>query len=159
MLRMSLKRRLRSMLPVLIDRPAENLPQTATGSLFTVTGPIVVTALYAQVTTAIEAATGTCVGKFVWTPNVGSPVDLTTATIDLDAAAVGQCVTMHLGFLGNIALKSSLAIYLSAASLGNQFLLLGGGVIGFNTSNDRTGQMKYALEYRPWHDKSTVVLS
>src|SRR5260370_35059916 len=64
------------------------LPATAAGTIFTVTGHIWVQAIYLIVTTVIQAQATTV----KWSAKVGTltAVDVSNATADLKAAAVGQ---------------------------------------------------------------------
>ncbi|MGM3000386.1 hypothetical protein ACS2TJ_26870, partial [Bacillus cereus group sp. BC312] len=75
-----------TVLGVHVARATAALPQSATGSLFTVTGRVLVAALFGQVTTAIQSTDP--VAKITGTPTAGTAVDI-ASTVDLSSLEVG----------------------------------------------------------------------
>jgi len=76
-----------------VSRAAANLPQTAAGNLFAVSGGrILLVALVGEVTTIIQAQATTV--KLTSTPTTGSAIDLSAATTDINALEVGGRLTL-----------------------------------------------------------------
>lgn len=122
-------------------RATATLPQTATWSLFTVTGRVKVTSIVWEVTT-ITGATATN-GKLIATPTVWSATDMCSA-----ASVASLAVGSQLFITGTLAtaLQTSAwgAMLVQAAPL-----QVNAWVIGFNTTANNTGSIKWRIEYTP----------
>ena len=138
-------------LGVQVNRATATLPQTTTGSIFTVSGGrIVVTSLVGEVTTILGATVTTL--SVVSTPTTGSAVTLATATavtslevgghITLPATVGGAMVVTN---AGGVALPNALAVLVP---IGN---------IQITTSASDTGSVSWSLTYIPYDDVATVV--
>lgn len=123
-----------------VNRAAANLPQTATGNLFAVTGGrVVVTSIVGLVTTAVQAQA--TVVKLRAVPTVGAVNDM-SGTVDLASAAVGSLVAAT-GLAGDALVLSTGG----AISLLRNAILVAVGNIALNTAASSTGQIKWALTY------------
>jgi hypothetical protein len=123
-----------------VQRAAANLPQTATGNLFAVTGGrVVVTSIVGQVTTVIQAQANAV--KLRATPTVGAVNDM-SGTVDINAAAVGSLLAAT-GLAGDALVLSTGG----AVSMGRNPILVAVGNIGLNTAASSTGQIKWTLTY------------
>ena len=123
-----------------VFRAAANLPQTATGNLFAVTGGrVVVTSIIGQVTTAIQAQANAV--KLRAVPTTGSVNDL-SGTVDINGAAVGSLLAAT-GLAGDALVLSTGG----GISMGRNPILVAVGNIALNTAASSTGQIKWALTY------------
>jgi hypothetical protein len=131
------------------DKAAANLPQTATGTIFTVAGGrVIILALIGEVTTIIQAQANAV--KFISTPTVGTAVDLCT-TADINALEVGGRVALP-GAVGSALTKANAgAIALQTANV-----LVPAGTIGLNTAASNTGQMKFTCWWIPFDSGATL---
>lgn len=141
-----------------IDRATATLPQTATGSIFTVAGGrIVLTSLVGEVTTAL-GATATSL-NIVHTPTVGTVGDLCAATV---------CTSDTVGTL--YSLTGVPADLMSAEKIGGTVvpvdyntglplrgLILPVGAIGLKASASDTGSVKWSITYVPYDNGASVV--
>lgn len=123
-----------------VNRAAANLPQTATGNLFAVTGGrVVVTSIIGQVTTVIQAQANAV--KLRATPTVGAVNDL-SGTVDINAAAVGSLLAAT-----GLAADALVLSTGGGISMGRNPILVATGNIGLNTAASSTGQIKWTLTY------------
>lgn len=123
-----------------VERATAAIPQTATGSLFTVTGGrIIVTSFIGEVTTAIQAQATTL--KIVATPTVGAVNDL-SGTVDLASLAAGGLIGLT-GLAGDAAVKSTGG---GISNLRNP-IVVAVGAIGATTGASSTGSVKWVLTY------------
>jgi hypothetical protein len=141
-----------------IDRAAATLPQTATGSLFTVAGGrIVLTSIIGEVTVAL-GATATSL-NLVHTPTVGTVGDLCAATV---------CTSDSVGTLYSIT--GVPADLMSAEKIGGtvvpvdyntglplRMLILPIGAIGLKSTAGDTGSVKWSVTYVPYDNGASVV--
>lgn len=135
-----------------VDRAAALLPQTATGSLFTITGGrILVTGLVGEVTVATGAVATT--GAITSTPTVGTAVTLASATA-ITSKEVGSLITLPL--TGGTALVVNNAGG-SGQLPGHAPYVVPAGALGLTTSASDTGQIKWSLTYVPLDNAATVV--
>lgn len=135
---------------VRVDRATANLPQTATGTLFTVSGGrVMVTSIVGQVTTVVQAQANAV--KLRATPTVGAVNDMST-TVDINAAAVGSLLAAT-GLAGDALVLSAGG----AVSLLRNPILVAVGNIGLTTAASSTGQVKWSLTYIPYDDGAAVV--
>jgi hypothetical protein len=122
-------------------RGPSNLPQTATGALFTITGTIKVFDVEGEVTTAVAASTNNL--KYVHTPTIGSATDICAVT-DFNAAAVGT----HMNITGTFAtamVKSANGAHVGQAAA----TVLTAGTLGLSASASTTGATKQTLVWEP----------
>jgi hypothetical protein len=123
-----------------VARATANLPQTATGNLFAVTGGrVVVTSIVGQVTTAIQAQA--TVVKLRAVPTVGAVNDM-SGTVDINAAAAGALLAAT-GLAGDALVLSTGG----AVSMLRNAVMVAVGNIALNTAASSTGQIKWALTY------------
>lgn len=123
-----------------VQRAAATIPQTATGTLFAVSGGrVVVTSIVGQVTTVIQAQANAV--KLRATPTVGSVNDL-SGTVDINGAAVGSLLSFT-GLAGDALVLSTGG----GISLARNPVLVAPGNIGLNTAASSTGQIKWTLTY------------
>ena len=140
----------RLMLGAKVDRPTAALPQTATGTLFNVTGGrVLVTSITGQVTTSIQAQANAI--KLVATPSGAGAVNDLCATVDVNGLAAGGLVTIT-GLAGDVAVKSTGG----GASGQRNPIVVAPGAIGLNTAASNTGSMKWTLTYVPLDDGASV---
>lgn len=140
-------------LGIRVDRLTAALPQTATGSIFTVSGGrIVVTSLVGEVTTVLGATVTTL--AVASTPTVGAQTTLASATA-VTSSAVGSWLTLP-ATLGAALVVTPVAgaVALPSLSLG---LLVPVGSIQITTSASDTGFVKWSMTYVPLDDLATAV--
>jgi hypothetical protein len=136
-------------------RATANLPQTATVDIFSITGRIWVTNIVATVTTIIQTQATTL--KLVYTPTGGSVGDLTAATTDWTAAAVGQQFVAKLNTITDVLTKSPvIGMVLPPVEAQQPQIMLSAGKISALTVASSTGQARWDLWYVPL-DAGTVV--
>lgn len=133
-----------------VDRATGNLPQTATGTLFTVSGGrILVTSIVGVVTTAIQAQANAV--KLRATPTTGAVNDL-SGTVDINGAAIGSLLSVT-GLAGDALVLSTGG---GISSLRNE-LVVAVGSIGLTTAASSTGQIQWSITYVPYDDAGLVV--
>lgn len=133
-----------------VPRATATLPQTATGTLFTVSGGLVlVTNFFGVVTTGIQAQANAV--KLVATPTTGAVNDL-SATVDVNGLAAGGLISIT-GLAGDVAVKSTGG---GISSLRNP-VAVNIGNIGLNTAASNTGSVRWVLTYVPLEDGALVV--
>lgn len=121
--------------------PATALPQTATGTIFTVTAPVRLLDIQGEVTTVIQAQANAV--KLVATPTVGSAVDL-CGTLDINAFAVGRTLNIT-GTLATAMASNANGVLVSQAGP----ITIPAGTIGLNTAASNTGAIKWVARYVP----------
>lgn len=129
-------------------RPAENLPQTGSQSLFTITGLVRVFFLVARVTTVLGASAS--VMKFVYNPTAaGASTDLCTAAA-MSALAAGSWFYTT-SFYSGVALQASdgggSPQNVTRTSFVSLPPFLPAGILELNASGNQTGQAEY---YTAW---------
>lgn len=140
-------------LGIRVDRATAALPQTATGSIFTVSGGrIVVTSLVGEVTTVLGATATTLM--VVSTPTTGVATTLASATA-VTSSAVGSWFTLP-ATLGSALVVTPVAgaVALPSLDLG---ILVPIGAVQLTTSASDTGSVKWSMTYVPYDDAATVV--
>jgi hypothetical protein len=139
----------------LVTTAAAAFPQTATATLFTVTGGnIIVTCLLGEVTTVIGTDPAVTLG--CGTPTIGGTLDVDgiATTTALTSAEVGTLVTVQPSSgLGGALVVGSLAG--SAVFPGDPFVV-SAGTITWTTGASHTGAMKWYLTYVPLDDGASV---
>lgn len=140
---------------VRVKRPTANLPQTAAAALFTITGgKVLVTALFGEVTTVIQAQADLV--KLTFDPtDAGATQDLSVSTAsDITGDAVG---TMY-SLTGDATVKLTDSLnFLPANKLPTQPFILKPGAILLDCSASNTGQVKWDIWYVPLDDGAKVV--
>lgn len=134
---------------VRIDRAAAILPQTATTTLYTVTGQVLVTGLFGTVTLA-TGATATNL-KITSIPTVGTAVDLCANGL-VTSKEVGAHFTLPAALASALTVSNAGAVS-TAPALG---IVVPSGVISWTTDASNTGQARWQLTYIPLDDGATV---
>lgn len=136
-----------------VAKTAQALPQTATSTLYTVTGGrVIVTSLIGTVSTAIQNQACTLALGTVPTVGTASSTGIATATsiINLEAGT-------HL-YLP--ATKGALVVNANAGAAGQLFAgnayVVSAGTISWTTSASNTGAVSWALTYIPLDDGASV---
>ena len=134
-----------------VTTAAANLPQTTDAALFTISGgPVIITALWGEVTTVIQTQLNNAKLKFNPTAT-GADQDL-CAVLNITGDPVGEIYSIT-GTVGD-ALASDLLV-------GNVYLqdplFLSEGSIELDCSASNTGQVKWGLFYIPAENGATVV--
>lgn len=133
-----------------VERAAANLPQTATGTLFTVSvGRILLTNIVGEVTTVLGGTVTSA--KLLHTPTVGTAVDLCAA---LAVTSKEQGTLLGITGLFSDAMVGANA---GAGVAPRNPVVLPIGNLGLNTTANDTGQVKWTLLYVPLDDGATVV--
>jgi hypothetical protein len=135
------------------ERATAALPQTAAGSLFTISGGRVrVTAIIGEVTTVIQTQANNT--KLVFNPDdTGATQDL-CAVLDITADAVG---TMY-SITGTPATAMQDALnFLPSSKVLAQPLILKAGAIQLDCAASNTGSVKWTLFWQPLDDGASVV--
>jgi len=131
-----------------VDRAAAALPATTAGSLFTVTGKILVLGILGEVATTIQ--TQACTAKISADPTTGTTVDL-CGTLDITADAVGT-------FYG---ITGTFATAMVGAGVAAPFpalpIAVNTGAIILTTGATNTGTVSWSLWYLPLEEGATVV--
>lgn len=129
-----------------VDKAAANLPQTATGSLFSVTGGRAAVFLLGEVTTVLGAPATNA--KIIHTPTVGTAMDL-CAVLAIASKEVGTLFSIT-GVPADAMLGGGQAVRLANA------VVCGPGNIGLNTSANDTGQTKWTAFWVPIDEGAVV---
>lgn len=136
-------------IPRIVERATAALPASAAGTLFTVTGSIIVTDIVGEVTTVIQ--TQACNLKLIANATVGADVDM-CAVVNVSAAAVGSTF----GITGTLAN----AMVITAGGAGQAQAarqIVHDGAIQAHTTATNNGSVKWTLHYIPLTPTSTVV--
>jgi len=129
---------------VTVVRPTANLPQTATFTMFTVTGAVLVHFIAGLVTTALGATVTTLSVGNTPTGSGNVPASIATATT-VTSASKGQWYVPT--FAAGVA---GAAVVANAVNLDRSFLfVVPGGTISWTTSANDTGQMSWYINYTP----------
>jgi hypothetical protein len=156
-----------ALLGVKIDRATATIPQTATSSIFTVTGGrAVITSILGEVTTAIGAVAINF--NLVYTPSGGAAADLCAATACI-SDPVGTLYSLVSGIATDLLSIQSYTIAASVPVLASEIptvtfaqllrepVVVDAGAVGFKTSASTTGSVKWSLSYIPYDDGVKVV--
>jgi hypothetical protein len=130
------------------DRAAAVLPQTATGTLFTIAGGrVILRGLVGEVTVALGATVTSA--KIVHTPTVG---------VVGDCCAAGVITSLGLGSLLTLTgvLADLLNVVTFAGSMCSRDLVLPVGALGLNTTASNTGSVKWRAFWLPLDVGATV---
>jgi len=131
--------------PHIAERATSNLPQTADGALFRITGGKVrVLGIYGEVTTAIQNQANNT--KLKHNPSgVGADVDL-CGVLNIAADAVGQVYSIT-GTLATALKSTTLWMVAPADDIAAPGLVLGPGDIELDCAASNTGQVKWTIVY------------
>lgn len=138
-----------------VIKAAQNLPQSATATLFTVSGTVLIQFFAGLVTTAIGGtATTLSLGN---TPTGGSAANtsLATATAITSKTVGTHFVPTFASGIGAAPVVASLCQVTVPAASGNAFVVPA-GTITWTTSASTTGQMQWYLAYLPVDVGATV---
>lgn len=133
-----------------VDRATATLPQTTTGSLFTVAGGrVLLTGIVGEVTVAVQNQANNT--KLVATPTVGAVNDL-SGTVDIANLAVG-------GLLGATGLAGDALVKSTGGGVSNlrNPIIVAIGAIGLSCAASNTGSVKWSLTYVPLDNGASVV--
>ena len=133
-----------------VDRATAALPQTATGTLFTVSGGrILLTGIVGEVTTVIQTQANNT--KLVHTPTTGSAVDL-CAVLNISAKEVGT-------LFGITGLFSDALVGANAGAgvMPRNPVVLPIGNLGLSCAASNTGSVKWSITWVPLDDAGVVV--
>lgn len=133
-----------------VDRATANLPQTATGTLFTVSvGRVALMAIVGEVTTVLGGTVTSA--KLLHTPTVGTAVDLCAAL----AITSKEAGTLF-GITGIFA-DAMVGANAGASVLQQRPIVLPIGNLGLNTTANDTGQVKWTVWYKPLDEGALLV--
>ena len=135
--------------PQTAQKTAATTPQGVAGSLFTVTGRVLIEQIIGEVT--VEIGAGANNTKLIANPTVGADVDL-CATVDIDADAVGTLYHIT----GTVA-NAMIATTSGAFELQAGGLMVSAGTIDLSCSGSTVGETKWTVIYRALDADSTVV--
>ena len=128
---------------------AANLPQTTLGTLFTVTGKVLVSDIVGEViTTAIQAQANSI--KLVNTTTVGADTDM-CAALEINGDAIGTFYTIT-GTPADAMIATTSGVAVSQATP----MIVSAGTIQLNTTASSTGKVKWTLYYIPLETGSKV---
>lgn len=134
-----------------VSRAAANLPASAAGNIFTVSGGrILLVSLVGEVTTIIQAQA--CTVKVTSTPTTGTAVDLSAVSASISGLEVGGKLTLP------AAAATALVTGNAGGVIGKQAAwVIPIGNISYTTSATNTGQIKWDLTYVPLDAAAQVV--
>ena len=138
-----------------VIKAAQNLPASATATLFTVSGTVLISFFVGLVTTAIQNQA--CTLSLGNTPTGGSAANTSLAlATSIIAKPVGtHVVPVFASGIGGTPVIASLAQVTVPAASGNAFVVPA-GTITWTTSATNTGQMQWYLAYLPVDVGATV---
>lgn len=132
-----------------VDRATAALPQTTTGTLFTITGGrIILTTLVGEVTTAIQAQANAL--QLLHVATVGSSTSNLSASFESNGLAVGVLI----GIPGTIG---GTAVFSGGTTVQSNELLMQPGNIRLSAAASNTGSVRWTLTYFALDDGATVV--
>jgi hypothetical protein len=134
-----------------VNRATATLPQTATATLFTVSGGrILLTSLIGNVTVA-TGATATNL-KITSTPSAGTAVDIAT-NVAAASKEVGAHFSVNCVTIGALTVGNAGGLAMAGGSGG---LIIPAGSIQWTTDANDTGSIKWLLTYVPLDDGAAV---
>lgn len=132
-----------------VQRAAANLPQTTQTAYFTVSGKVLITGIYGEVTTVIQTQANNT--KLVANPTVGADVDL-CAVNNITADAVGTIYNIT-GTLANAMVATTSGAMIAQASP----IVVAAGTIDLSCVASNTGATKWTIQYVPVDQGATIV--
>jgi hypothetical protein len=139
-----------------VDRATATLPQTATGTLFTVAGGrVLLTSIVGEVTVALGATATSA--NLVHTPTVGTVGDLCAATV-VTSDEVGTLYGISGDATSLLSADGAGSNAPTSARTGIPAhpVVLPVGAIGLKTTASDTGSVKWSVTYIPLDDGATV---
>ncbi|WP_031514846.1 hypothetical protein [Streptomyces sp. NRRL F-5123] len=139
-----------------VDRATATLPQTATGTLFTVAGGrVLLTSIVGEVTTVIGSTATSA--NLVHTPTTGTVGDVCAATvITSDEVGTLYGISGDATSLFSADGAGSNAPTSARTGLPAHAVVLPVGNLGLKTTASTTGSVKWSLTYIPLDDGATV---
>lgn len=132
-----------------VDRATATLPQSAAGTLFTVTGGrVLVTSIVGEVTTVIQTQANNT--KLQSVPTTGSTVDL-CAVLDISAKEVG-CLFGITGLFSDALVGSNAGATVAPRNA----VVVPIGAIKLNCAASNTGSVKWSITYVPLDNGASV---
>lgn len=143
--------------PVIVRTAKKSLPQSAAGSLFTISGGKVrILSIVGEVTTIIQSQTNNTKLQFVGTNPVAT-TDL-CATLDITAKAVGSLFSIT-GTLATAMKVTTNNLIVPADNLAGPGMILGPGVIKLNCGASNTGAIQWTINYENVDDGGSVAFN
>lgn len=138
--------------PIIVERPASDLPQGTQAALFTITGNVIITQIVGTVTTGIQAQE--TVVKLVANPTGLADVDI-CAALDINAAAVGT--KLHItGTFADAMIASADGVFEFQPTV----VELSAGTLDLNTDDDSsTGQIQWTVHYIKASSTGAIVVA
>jgi len=140
--------------PIIVERAAASLPQTAQTAYFTITGRVLITMLVGEVTTEVQAQATTL--QWVANPTVGADVTITSAGLDATGDTVGTLYGVTGTLASQIDIRAS-GVLAPSELMASPGLLLAAGTLDLKTVASSTGGTKWTIHYVPLDSNSTVV--
>jgi len=134
--------------PTIVERSTDTLPQSTLGSLFVVSGKILLTNIVGEVTTAIQNQAN--LAKLVSNPTVGADVNL-CQTLNISNDTVG---TMY-NITGTLS-HDMIATTSGAVESQGGMIVVSDGTIDLDCSASSTGSVQWTLHYSPLDSDSSV---
>jgi len=147
-------------------KAATTIPQTATGTIFTVTGgKVAITSLTGEVTTVIGAVAVNF--NLVYTPAGGSAADLCAATACI-SDPVGTLYSLVSGIAADLLSIQSVTVAATVPFLATEIpsvtyapmlrqpIVVRAGAVGFKTSASTTGAVKWVCTWVPLDDGAAL---
>jgi hypothetical protein len=135
-----------------VNRNAATLPATAQTPYYTVAGgKVLITGITGIVTTAVQAQATTV--QLIATPTVGTAVNLSNATGDLNGKEIGSTICLATTLGGTLVVGNAGA---NVFPIGNYFVVQT-GTIDFKTGATSTGATRWVLSYIPLDSGASVV--
>jgi hypothetical protein len=133
-----------------VDRATATLPQTAAGTIFTITGGrVVINMLLGEVTTVIQTQTNNT--KLKVAPTVGSTVDL-CATKDITALEARGLLV-----LDGVAATALLQANAGAIRCPTTSVVIPIGALQLDCGASNTGSIKWSIWWHPFDDGALLV--
>lgn len=132
-----------------VDRSTADVITGSNVPVFTITGQVLLTAIWGKVTTVIGA--GASNAKFQYNPGTGTTIDM-CADLDIDADEAGTLYSIT-GTPGDAMLRGESGAVRTLATP----IVLDAGAIEFLGGTDRTGSISFQAWYIPLSDGATLV--
>jgi|SRR5580765_7148626 len=141
----------------LVTKAAANLPQSATGTLFTVAGGLVLVTGFLGVVTTVFQGTDPVLSLGTAPTSGTAATNSLATTVDTSSTEVGTMMTVQ----ASGGLGGALVVHATPAKAGhNVFLsnefLVNTGTVTWTTGASKTGAMKWYLTYIPLDDGASV---
>ena len=141
-----------ALLGLKVDRATAALPQSTTGTIFTVSGGrVVITGLVGEVTTVLGAGANSLTLGYAPTVGVGDATVLGRGAVSLLTAPVGTHVAANPG--GDVFVDLATQAGVAFPAIG---LLVDVGSVTVTTTASVTGSVKWSITYIPFEDAGVV---